>query len=130
VGVAWSTGGGELGRDVASLTNPNKVDRDIVDLSDVFQPNVNDVGWALNDTTTVSSSPVTVGPIQLNDIVISVKTTGAYHGTRVDLQLKTWFTLASDHTYIFTDVDDAVLSRRTNNHVINTKCPSFHSRDA
>jgi hypothetical protein len=33
---------------------------------------------------------------ELNDIFISIKTTGKFHRNRIDLLLKTWLTLASD----------------------------------
>lgn len=67
---------------------------------------------------------------QLNDIFISVKTTAQFHRNRVDLLLRTWFQLATDQIFFFTDVDDAELSRRTNGHVINTNCSAIHSREA
>lgn len=33
-------------------------------------------------------------PVELNDLFISIKTTGRFHGSRVDLLLKTWIRMA------------------------------------
>ncbi|RWS16497.1 fringe glycosyltransferase-like protein, partial [Dinothrombium tinctorium] len=66
--------------------------------------------------------------ISLEDIFISVKTTKNFHDTRVAIILKTWFALAKEETYFFTDSDDPVYSRKTNGHMINTNCSSSHNR--
>ncbi|XP_037069603.1 fringe glycosyltransferase-like, partial [Pollicipes pollicipes] len=67
---------------------------------------------------------------RLADVFISVKTSGQFHDTRLRPILDTWFPLASQQTWFFTDVDDDALQQRTNGHVINTNCSSSHRRDA
>jgi len=91
--------------------------------------------WLPSESTTASYSWSSLSvtsntTTQLTDIFISVKTSGKYHASRLELQLKTWWSLASSHTFIFTDVDDEALKKRTNGHVINTKCHPGHTRDA
>lgn len=66
----------------------------------------------------------------LKDVFISVKTSEKFHRNRLDLILKTWFNEASNVTYFFSDVDDASISNKTGNHLINTGCSSSHSRKA
>jgi len=66
----------------------------------------------------------------LKDIFISVKTSGQFHETRLAPILDTWWTLAKQQTWFFTDVDDEELQQRTNGHAINTNCSSSHRRDA
>ncbi|XP_022109898.1 beta-1,3-N-acetylglucosaminyltransferase radical fringe-like isoform X2 [Acanthaster planci] len=67
---------------------------------------------------------------ELEDIFIGVKTTGAYHKTRVQLILDTWLPLAQKQTYFFTDQDDPHYQQVLGDHLINTKCPALHSRQA
>lgn len=64
----------------------------------------------------------------LSDIFISVKTTKKFHQSRLNLILRTWFELAREQTYFFTDCEDAEYQRRTNGHLINTNCSSSHNR--
>jgi len=68
--------------------------------------------------------------LSLDDIFISVKTTGKYHKSRLTPILDTWFSLAPSSTWIFSDTSDPELSRRTGGHLINTGCPSDHSRSS
>lgn len=64
------------------------------------------------------------------DVFISVKTSSRFHRQRLQPILSTWFTKAKNQTWFFTDADDPELSRKTNGHVINTKCPPTHHRSA
>ncbi|XP_050439548.1 fringe glycosyltransferase [Adelges cooleyi] len=66
----------------------------------------------------------------LQNTFITVKTTGRNHLTRLPVIIKTWFQVAKDQTWFFTDTDDRHLSQITNGHVINTNCSATHSRRA
>jgi len=68
--------------------------------------------------------------VTLDDIFISVKTTGKYHKSRLTPILDTWFSLAPSSTWIFSDTSDSEVTRRTGGHLINTGCPSDHSRSS
>ncbi|XP_046478112.1 fringe glycosyltransferase [Neodiprion pinetum] len=76
-------------------------------------------------TATVAPSGTT-----LTDVFISVKTTRHYHYSRLPAILTTWFQLAKNQTWFFTDKDDAVFQTKTNGHMINTNCSSSHNRKA
>ena len=76
-----------------------------------------------DDTTVDSQDQMTV-----NDIFISVKTSGKFHQTRLSPILDTWFTFAPSSTWIFSDTSDPDVTRRTEGHLIKTECPSDHSR--
>ncbi|XP_023216864.1 fringe glycosyltransferase-like isoform X1 [Centruroides sculpturatus] len=67
---------------------------------------------------------------ELRDLFVSVKTTKIFHQNRLEILLKTWFTLAREQTYFFTDTDDPVYQAKTNGHMINTNCSSSHNRKA
>jgi len=67
----------------------------------------------------------------LDNVFISVKTSGKFHKTRLTPVLDTWYKSAADHTWFFTDIHDAELGRRiSDGHLINTGCPDDHSRTA
>jgi fringe protein len=44
--------------------------------------------------------------------------------------LKTWFTLAKDETFFFTDAEDEVYNEKSEGHLVNTNCSSSHNRKA
>lgn len=67
---------------------------------------------------------------RLEDVFFSVKTTRTFHRTRLDVILKTWFVLAREQTYFFTDASDPLYQLKTNGHLINTNCSSSHNRKA
>ena len=48
-----------------------------------------------------SRTPVTKAPTTLDDIFISVKTTKNFHVSRLDVIIKTWFTLAREQVFRF-----------------------------
>lgn len=66
----------------------------------------------------------------LDDLFISVKTTKIFHQTRLNVVLKTWFVLAREQTYFFSDADDPVYSSKTRGHFVNTNCSASHNRKA
>lgn len=66
----------------------------------------------------------------LPSILISVKTSEKFHKDRLDIILKTWYTLAPNQTYFFTDTNDPLIEKKTNGHLINTNCSSSHNRKA
>uniref|UniRef100_A0A023G3I8 Putative fringe glycosyltransferase pediculus us corporis fringe glycosyltransferase n=1 Tax=Amblyomma triste TaxID=251400 RepID=A0A023G3I8_AMBTT len=67
---------------------------------------------------------------RLEDVFFSVKTTRTFHRTRLDVILKTWFVLAREQTYFFTDASDPLYQLKTNGHLINTNCSASHNRKA
>jgi len=78
-----------------------------------------------------SSSPVIPSPeSSLGDIMIAVKTSQKFHTSRLVPVLSTWFPLAKDSTYFFTDSEDPGLSEVTGGHMVDTGCPQDHSRQA
>uniref|UniRef100_A0A1E1WJH4 Fringe-like glycosyltransferase domain-containing protein n=1 Tax=Pectinophora gossypiella TaxID=13191 RepID=A0A1E1WJH4_PECGO len=64
--------------------------------------------------------------IVLSDIFISVKTSTAYENTRLPIILKTWFQLAKEQIWFFTDVANATQQRMAGGHIISTKCHQGH----
>ena len=54
-----------------------------------------------------------VDNIEQEDLFISVKTSQKFHQKRLDLVLKTWFQLARDQTWFFTDQHDSELEEQT-----------------
>ncbi|RWS27260.1 fringe glycosyltransferase-like protein [Leptotrombidium deliense] len=98
-----------------------------------------DYYWSLEQTSPKSvfnalkfneSNSDDLDVMSLRDIFISVKTTKIFHRSRVDLIVKTWFALAKDQTFFFTDGEDAEYSAKTKGHLINTNCSSSHNRKA
>nr|XP_018670409.1 beta-1,3-N-acetylglucosaminyltransferase lunatic fringe [Ciona intestinalis] len=73
-------------------------------------------------------NPVDDGKVTLEDIFISVRTSRKFHESRIDPIVKTWFNLAREQTYIFTDGDDDKLNETTGGHVINTHCGRDYNR--
>ncbi|XP_047021801.1 fringe glycosyltransferase isoform X1 [Helicoverpa zea] len=76
--------------------------------------------------TTIQDS--VIKNITLDDIFISVKTSKHYQFTRLPIILKTWFQLAKEQTWFFTDTDNPQHQRQTNGHMVNTKCSDSHQR--
>jgi len=70
----------------------------------------------------------TVLSLDIDDVFISVKTTGKFHSSRLEIILKTWFSLAPTSIYFFTDTEDVFYKQRSKNHLINTKCGHGHYR--
>ncbi|XP_003737464.1 fringe glycosyltransferase [Galendromus occidentalis] len=66
----------------------------------------------------------------LGNVFISVKTTRQNHRVRLPAILQTWFQLAREQTYFFTDAEDAEVSRASGGHLVMTGCASGHTRQA
>ncbi|XP_043204271.1 fringe glycosyltransferase-like [Amphibalanus amphitrite] len=79
---------------------------------------------------TTTPPPELVEKTGLEDVFISVKTSGQFHESRLKPLLDTWVPHVQQQTWFFTDVDDAELHQKTDGHVINTNCSSSHRRDA
>jgi len=79
-------------------------------------------------------SIVADGADQQADVLITVKTTVKYYATRVRDIVDTWFQLAPDNIFFFTDDDGAgatiALNASTGGHLVRTKCDRSHSRQA
>ncbi|XP_005093003.1 beta-1,3-N-acetylglucosaminyltransferase manic fringe [Aplysia californica] len=67
---------------------------------------------------------------ELSDVFVSVKTTLKYHKSRIQLILKTWYLLAREQIYFFTDTEDKEMKEALRDHVVNTNCSTDHSRQA
>ena len=61
------------------------------------------------------------------DVFISVKTTQKNHDKRLQIVLDTWYQMAREHTYFFTDGKGDNLDIE-NGHLIVTQCGNSHSR--
>nr|XP_021509680.1 beta-1,3-N-acetylglucosaminyltransferase manic fringe isoform X1 [Meriones unguiculatus] len=72
------------------------------------------------------------GPLelQLGDIFIAVKTTRAFHRSRLDLLLDTWVSRTRQQTFVFTDSPDESLQERLGSHLVVTNCSAEHSHPA
>ncbi len=68
------------------------MDNNVIDGNSVFLEGV----LSMTTTTTTTIKPHTT----LDDIFISVKTTKNFHASRLDVIIKTWFTLAREQVYI------------------------------
>ncbi|XP_055300333.1 fringe glycosyltransferase-like [Sitodiplosis mosellana] len=97
-------------------------------------PWLNEVTTKLFDSSrmTIDAGTVTPKPttIQLDDVFLAVKTTQMNHAKRLNIIAKTWFQMAREQTWFFTDTNDDFYNKRLNKHLINTKCPKGHSRRA
>ena len=58
-----------------------------------------------------------IDDITQNDLFISVKTSQKFHEKRLSLVLKTWFQLARDQTWFFTDQHDPEIEEQTSKFV-------------
>ena len=64
-----------------------------------------------------------------NQVFISVKTTFKNHQKRLQPVISTWYQLARDHTYFFTDQSDRQIETQLSpGHLVVTQCGSSHSR--
>ncbi|XP_038199928.1 beta-1,3-N-acetylglucosaminyltransferase manic fringe [Arvicola amphibius] len=68
--------------------------------------------------------------LQLGDIFIAVKTTRAFHRSRLDLLLDTWVSRTRQQTFVFTDSPDESLQERLGSHLVVTNCSAEHSHPA
>lgn len=77
----------------------------------------------------ISLDNITKYKITVDDIFIGVKTTKR-NNRRLQIIFNTWFQLAKNQTWFFTDGNDSEQQQKTNNHMINTNCPSDHTNQA
>ncbi|XP_046285456.1 beta-1,3-N-acetylglucosaminyltransferase manic fringe isoform X3 [Marmota monax] len=68
--------------------------------------------------------------LRLQDVFIAVKTTRAFHRSRLDLLLDTWVSRIRQQTFIFTDSPDEGLQERLGPHLVVTNCSAEHSHPA
>ncbi|XP_066114924.1 beta-1,3-N-acetylglucosaminyltransferase manic fringe isoform X2 [Saccopteryx bilineata] len=77
------------------------------------------------------SSPSARPPeLQLRDVFIAVKTTRAFHRSRLELLLDTWVSRTRKQTFVFTDSLDEGLQERLGPHLVVTNCSAEHSHPA
>jgi len=77
-----------------------------------------------------SSRLLTLPQTEQEDLFISVKTSKQFHESRLAVVLRTWFQLAKEQIWFFSDADDAHVQEKTNGHLKVTECTSSHSRQA
>lgn len=65
--------------------------------------------------------------LQSEDVFISVKTTHKNHESRLETVISTWYQLAREHTYFFTDKEDANIRSKVKEYRV-TGCGDSHSR--
>ena len=63
-----------------------------------------------------------------DDLFITVKTTQTNHESRVDVIVETWFNLAPESIWFFTDADDKTRNEATKGHMVNTHCGLGHAK--
>ncbi|XP_037702671.1 beta-1,3-N-acetylglucosaminyltransferase manic fringe isoform X2 [Choloepus didactylus] len=68
--------------------------------------------------------------LQLHDVFIAVKTTRAFHHSRLELLLDTWVSRTREQTFFFTDSPDEGLQKRLGPHFVVTNCSAEHSHPA
>nr|XP_012642624.1 beta-1,3-N-acetylglucosaminyltransferase manic fringe isoform X2 [Microcebus murinus] len=68
--------------------------------------------------------------LRLQDVFIAVKTTRAFHRSRLELLLDTWVSRTREQTFVFTDSPDESLQGRLGSHLVVTNCSAEHSHPA
>merc|ERR1712029_62468 len=77
----------------------------------------------------IRKHPKNLHKLDNKDVFISVKTTAKNHQSRLDAVIGTWYQLARDHAYFFTDRKDPIFEAKVNpGHLIVTRCGDSHSR--
>eukprot|EP00918_Siedleckia_nematoides_P047856 GHVU01104831.1.p1 GENE.GHVU01104831.1~~GHVU01104831.1.p1 ORF type:complete len:419 (+),score=33.58 GHVU01104831.1:97-1257(+) len=114
------------GRKVSSLDNipiisgnNNHIKKDVFETDSI---------QTISSVTNKSNKQISM--ISVDDLFISVKTTGAFHKSRLKVLVDTWVSMAKHVTYFFTDVDDKEFNQVTGGRMINTNCSSVHTRRA
>lgn len=122
-------GGGEnslLGEVVVPTVGPGRILNNEDENDEVVDEEERQRGLLSGFVATATTRPSTT----LDDIFISVKTTKNFHKSRLDLVLKTWFTLARKQTWFFSDTEDEEYQKKTGGHLVNTNCSASHNRRA
>lgn len=65
---------------------------------------------------------------EIDDLLVTVKSTRKNYNNRVQLLLDTWHTEALERTFIVTDAFDAGLNKKLGGKLIATNCNNDHSR--
>ncbi|KHN70966.1 Fringe glycosyltransferase [Toxocara canis] len=66
--------------------------------------------------------------IDLDDVIIAIKTTEKYHESRTNDIIETWFQLAPHNIYFVTDAEDKNLNESTGYHAVVSYCNQQHTR--
>jgi hypothetical protein len=93
-----------------------------------FRLNFNVVKSGKEVVTYVKTHPRNVIKLDYEDVFISVKTTHKNHHNRLNIAISTWYQLARDHTWFFTDKSDPEVEAKTRGHLVVTNCAASHSR--
>ncbi|XP_007939830.1 beta-1,3-N-acetylglucosaminyltransferase manic fringe [Orycteropus afer afer] len=68
--------------------------------------------------------------LQIHNVFIAIKTTRAFHRSRLELLLDTWVSRTREQTFVFTDSPDEGLQERLGPHLVVTNCSAEHSHPA
>lgn len=82
------------------------------------------------ETLRLSAPSSGTSDLQLRDVFIAVKTTQAFHRSRLELLLDTWVSRTRQQTFVFTDSPDEGLRERLGSHLVVTNCSAEHSHPA
>ncbi|XP_004589586.2 beta-1,3-N-acetylglucosaminyltransferase manic fringe [Ochotona princeps] len=82
------------------------------------------------ETVRLSAPSPGTSDLQLRDVFIAVKTTQAFHRSRLELLLDTWVSRTRQQTFVFTDSPDEDLQERLGSHLVVTNCSAEHSHPA
>ena len=102
----------------------------LVTLTVFFHGNMHHVKRTKDVVTFVRKHPKnTATALSHQDVFISVKTTHKNHQSRLEPVISTWYQMARDHTYFFTDRHDPITEAKVNSgHLVVTQCGDSHSR--
>ena len=82
-----------------------------------------------NVVTYIRRHPKNINTLEHSDVFISVKTTAKNHQSRLEPVISTWYQMARDHTYFFTDQNDPKTEAKVDKgHLVVTNCGNSHSR--
>lgn len=88
------------------------------------------LGLSSPSTSSRLLAPSSLSKTEQEDLFISLKTSKQFHESRLAVVIKTWFQLARDQIWFFSDAEDAHVQEKTNGHLRVTNCTSSHSRQA
>jgi hypothetical protein len=66
--------------------------------------------------------------LNLNDILIVIKSSDIYYSTRLKNIIETWYSLAPSHIYAVADSYSSELNAKLDGKLVHTKCGSFNKR--
>ncbi|KFO36704.1 beta-1,3-N-acetylglucosaminyltransferase manic fringe isoform X2 [Fukomys damarensis] len=97
-------------------------------LSLLFHPSLSP--WGEQESPGLRAPRPKARGLLLQDVFIAVKTTRAFHRSRLDLLLDTWVSRTKQQTFVFTDSWDRGLQERLGSHLVVTNCSAEHSHPA